>query len=274
MQKNIIVKDHSISHEEFELVYDSQYDYYLTKPVPNNLSKYYESKAYISHTDATDTLQDKIYQFVKRINLHHKVKLISQYTTNKKILDIGAGTGDFLKYAKIKGWDITGVEPNEHARKLASEKGIQLSSSFEELPAEQYDIITLWHVLEHLPDLDAHIKQLHNLLLPQGTLIIAVPNYNSYDAKHYGHYWAAFDVPRHLYHFSRNSIKRIFSKHSFSLVATKPMLFDSYYVSLLSEKYKHAKGNFFKAFLVGTLSNIQGLFSKEHSSHIYILKKQ
>lgn len=274
MRKNITIKDHSISQEEFQLVYDNQLEYYITQPVPDNLSKYYESESYISHTDANNSFQDKIYQFVKGINLNSKIKLISKYNTqDKTLLDIGAGTGDFLKEANKAGWRISGIEPNPKARELAAKKGIQLKPSLENLTQEKYDVITLWHVLEHLPNLPQQIQNISALLKSGGKLIIAVPNFKSFDAQHYGAFWAAYDVPRHLYHFSQNSINRLFSKYDYSLIATKPMFFDAYYVSLLSEKYKTGKSNYFRAFLMGSLSNLKAMGTKEHSSVIYILKK-
>lgn len=274
MQNKLIVTDHSVSKEEFQLLYVKELDFYKTQPVPHNLESYYESDEYISHTDSTKTLQDKLYQLIKKINLNNKINLINKYApATKNLLDVGAGTGDFLKQAQLNDWFIEGIEPNLKARNLALKKKIVLVPSYTDLKHQQYDVITLWHVLEHLPNLDHQIAQLENKLKSGGTLIIAVPNYKSYDAKHYKEFWAAYDVPRHLYHFSRNTINRIFSKHQFSVVTTRPMIFDSYYVSLLSEKYKSGTSNFIKAFLVGTLSNIIAFFTKEHSSIIYVLKK-
>ncbi len=274
MKNNFIVKDHSVSQEEFSLIYNDELDYYITTPIPSNLEIYYESDNYISHTDATKSIQDKLYQSVKKINLRNKLNLINQYAPNtKNLLDVGAGTGDFLKQAQLNGWTIAGIEPNPKARDLAKKKNITLVPSLEEITEPLYDVITLWHVLEHLPNLETQINQLHNLLKPKGTLVIAVPNYKSYDANYYKEYWAAYDVPRHLYHFSRNAISRIFSRYKFDLLRTKPMLFDAYYVSLLSEKYKTGKSNYIKAFMVATISNIRGFFNKEHSSIIYVLKK-
>ncbi|MEB8328264.1 class I SAM-dependent methyltransferase [Flavobacteriaceae bacterium KMM 6897] len=274
MRTNLKIIDHSVTKEEFYLDYDNELDYYITRPVPNNLPDYYESDNYISHTDSTTNFQDKLYQFVKKINLQHKLKLTNQYANNnKRILDIGAGTGDFLKEAELNGWSISGVEPNPKARNLASSKGIQLVPALENFDDPTFDVITLWHVLEHLPNIEEQIKKIKSLLSPSGTLIIAVPNYKSFDANYYKEYWAAYDVPRHLYHFSRNTIKRIFSKYSISLIRTKPMYFDAYYVSLLSEKYKTGKSNYIKAFIIGSLSNLRAILNKEHSSLIYILKK-
>jgi 2-polyprenyl-3-methyl-5-hydroxy-6-metoxy-1,4-benzoquinol methylase len=176
--------------------------------------------------------------------------------------------------AKKQNWKTAGVEPNSFARKKANEKGVNLHSELKEFSENKFDVITLWHVLEHLPDLESQIKIIVSLLAENGTLVIAVPNFKSYDANHYGKFWAAFDVPRHLWHFSKKSIEKLFAKHKMELVKIKPMVFDSFYVSLLSEKYKSGKQNFIRAFWTGLKSNSKGNSSKEYSSHIYILKNQ
>jgi len=275
MKSYLKTKDYSISQEKFELLLNDELDMLVTSPQPENLEKYYESEVYISHTDSKKTLVDKLYQIVKSYSLKKKVSLLNSFATSEKtLLDIGAGTGDFLATAKKQNWKIAGVEPNSSARKKANEKGIHLHSELKEFSESKFEVITLWHVLEHLPDLESQIKTIVSLLAENGTLVIAVPNFNSYDAKHYGKFWAAFDVPRHLWHFSKKSIKKLFAKHKMELVKIKPMVFDSFYVSLLSEKYKAGKQNFIRAFWTGLKSNIKGNSSKEYSSHIYILKKQ
>ncbi len=266
--------DHSVSKEEFELRYDSEMDMLVTYPEPKDLEKYYESNSYISHTDSAKTLMDKTYQVVKKFGLWKKIKLINKYTLGQNsLLDIGAGTGDFLLYAKNKGWKINGVEPNFGARMRAREKRIELVPDMESLPNSKFEIVTLWHVLEHLPNLDKQIKDILSFLGDNGTLVIAVPNYKSFDAKFYEEFWAAYDVPRHLWHFSRVSIERLFSKFGLEVVATKPMIFDAFYVSILSEKYRSGKNNMLKGFWTGLKSNISAFSSKEYSSIIYILKK-
>lgn len=268
-------KDHFNTKENFQLVYLEELDMLKTHPVPSNIDKYYSHQDYISHTDRNTTLIDKIYQFVKNYSLKKKIQLINRLKTeNKSILDIGAGTGDFLNIAKKNEWNITGVEPNEQARKNALTKDIQLKSNIEEIPNSKFDIITLWHVLEHLPDLDNKINQIITYLNKEGYLIIAVPNYKSFDAKYYKNFWAAFDTPRHLWHFSKYSIEYLFKNKGMHIIKTKPMLFDSFYVSLLSEKYKSGKTNYIKAFLIGLLSNLNGILTKEYSSHIYILQNK
>ena len=274
MKSYLQTKDFSISKESFELLYDANLDMLVTSPVPDTLEKYYESDVYISHTDSKKTLIDKLYQFVKNYSLKKKLQLINSFVENKKtLLDFGAGTGDFLVKAKYNDWNISGVEPNALARENANEKGVKLCKDLKEVSNSTYQVITLWHVLEHVSDLENQISSIVSLLDKNGTLIIAVPNFKSYDAKHYKNFWAAYDVPRHLWHFSKTSIEKIFAKHQMELIAVKPMKFDSYYVSLLSEKYKTGKNNFFKAFFIGLKSNYRAFSSKEYSSHIYILKK-
>jgi len=267
-------KDHSISHETFELFHDAELDMLVTKPQPENLDKYYESETYISHTDSNKSFVDKIYQLVKKYSLSKKVNLINSYSRKKKtLLDVGTGTGDFIKAARGDGWNAEGVEPNHHARALALEKGISLIDRLEAVPSKKYDIITLWHVLEHLPDLENQILKLIWHLEDRGTLFIAVPNFKSYDANYYKDFWAGYDVPRHLWHFSKTAIEKLFSKYELELVKVRPMRFDSFYVSLLSEKYKTGSQNILKAFFLGLWSNLSAMRTKEYSSHIYVLKK-
>jgi len=273
MKLYLQTKDYSVTQEDFKLEHNLDLDMLVTTPQPKNLDSYYESENYISHTDAKDSLIDKIYQKVKTYSLGKKVNLINKYILeNKTLLDVGAGTGDFLITAKNKGWTVNGVEPSTNANELALEKGLKLYSDLNNLPETNYDVITLWHVLEHLPNLEEQIKKLKTLLNKNGTLIIAVPNFKSYDAKYYKTFWAAFDVPRHLWHFSKKSIKKLFAEEHMKIVKTRPMLFDSFYVSLLSEKYKTGKQNYLNAFFIGLLSNIKAFKTKEYSSIIYIIK--
>lgn len=275
MKVYLQTKDYFHTQETFELLYDSELDMLVTHPKPENLSKYYDSKSYISHTDRKETLIDKIYQLIKKYSLKKKYKLIDTFKTEEKtILDIGAGTGDFLKKGIEENWKISGVEPNAIARDIAKEKGVDLEKDIEHLPEQKYDVITLWHVLEHLPNLENQIKKIITKLKPNGYLFVAVPNYKSYDAQKYKHHWAAYDTPRHLWHFSQNSISKLFNNYKLKVVNTKPMYFDSFYVSLLSEKYKTGRPNYFRAFWNGLISNIKAIRTKEYSSIIYILKKE
>jgi 2-polyprenyl-3-methyl-5-hydroxy-6-metoxy-1,4-benzoquinol methylase len=271
----ISTKDYLVTQEIFELEYDSNSDMLVTKPIPENLEKYYDPNNYISHSDIGNGLLEKIYQNVKKYTLNKKIKLINKYSfQEKKLLDIGCGTGEFLINAKNKNWNTVGVELNDGARKKALGKNLDVFKSLDSLDNRKFDVITLWHVLEHLPDLDENINKIVSLLNKNGTLIIAVPNYKSHDAEFYKEFWAAYDTPRHLWHFSQIAIKKIFKNKKLEVVKTLPMYFDSYYVSLLSEKYKTGSSNYFKAFYRGFISNIKAKTSTEYSSLIYVLKKE
>ena len=273
----ITVKDFSVSGESFSLLLNEEYQILKTHPQPtlDKLGSYYEFEDYISHTDGKRTLFEKMYHFIKRKAIRDKVKLINSYQPLKgKILDIGAGTGDFLLECKNQNWDILGIEPNDKAKGIALGKGVKFGDTIEKLESNSFDVITMWHVLEHVPDVEHQVAELKRLLKPSGTIIIAVPNFKSYDAKYYKEFWAAYDVPRHLWHFSKTAIEKLFDKQNMSLEDIKPMWFDSFYVSLLSEKYKSGKMNFISGFFIGLISNVSGLFKKEFSSHIYVLKNK
>ncbi|MDP2089247.1 MAG: class I SAM-dependent methyltransferase [Flavobacteriaceae bacterium] len=292
LQHYISLKDYSLTQENFELYHNRELDMLVTIPKPTNeeLGRFYENSEYLPHTDSHKSLFDKLYQFVKKNAIAHKVNLLNSLKPKSKtVLDIGTGTGDFLLACKINGWKTTGIEPNKNARFLTQEKFQQLSSkdssnqfydslkslqeSYFENPV-QFDVITMWHVLEHVPDVENYIKQIKSLLNPNGTIIVAVPNFKSYDAFYYGKFWAAFDVPRHLSHFSKKSIAVLFGNENMEVIKIFPMKMDSFYVSLLSEKYKTGKMNYFKGFLIGLQSNIKALISNEYSSHIYIIKNK
>lgn len=275
-EKFLAVKDYTVSQEIFSLYYNRAYDLLLTDPIPPKeiLGNYYQSENYISHTDGKRNLFERLYQGVKKIALRKKVDLLfKQNNAVGSLLDIGCGTGDFLVEAKKRGWTTTGFEPNDKASELATKKGITIAKQLNDLPDHSFDVITLWHVLEHIPNLEEQIIALRRLLKPEGKLIVAVPNYKSYDAMHYKEYWAAFDVPRHIWHFSQKSITTIFAQFDFKVDELQPMLFDSFYVSLLSEEYKSGKKNWIKAFFVGLRSNVEARNSMEYSSLIYCLSK-
>jgi 2-polyprenyl-3-methyl-5-hydroxy-6-metoxy-1,4-benzoquinol methylase len=268
-------KDHTVSGEVYQVMINNEYDMLVTIPVPENLAKYYKSEDYISHTDSKKSELDKVYQVVKHVTLKRKLKLINSFEIKEKnILDVGAGTGDFLKVCKSNSWKVSGIEPSLQARNIAHKKGVNLQENLSEFKKTKFNIITLWHVLEHVENLSEYISTLHNLLTDDGRLIIAVPNFKSDDANYYKEFWAAFDVPRHLWHFSQTSISKLFSEVNMVVEKTIPMKFDGYYVSLLSEKYKSGKMNLLKSFYRGFVSNIKARSTKEYSSLIYVLKKQ
>ncbi len=273
-------KDYTVSNKKFDLLYNSEFEMLETFPQPKGeeLASYYESSAYISHTDSKKSFTDKIYQIVKSYALKNKLKLINSFESSEKnVLDIGCGTGEFLLTCATNKWNVVGVEPNINARELAilkfkESKSQLIFSDINELQKKQFDVITLWHVLEHIPDLEMYISKLKSLLKPNGVLVVAVPNYKSYDASYYKQFWAAFDVPRHLWHFSKEAIRKLFFNHKMKVAKILPMKFDSFYVSLLSEKFKSGKGSLVKAFYIGFISNLKAVRTKEYSSQIYIIK--
>lgn len=275
---NLTIKDHSVSGETFQLLYNEDLDMLETFPQPKNekLSDYYQTEDYISHTDSKRNLFEKIYHMVRNISLKRKLKLINSFSSEEKtLLDIGCGTGDFLQMCKANNWKVSGIEPNDKAREIANAKTDNSVFCTEQLltfDKHSFDVITLWHVLEHLPNLEEQISIIKSLLKPNGKLIIAVPNYKSHDAKHYKSFWAAFDVPRHLWHFSQTSISKLFAKEDMTIEKTLPMKFDAFYVSLLSEKYKSDVMNPIKAFWNGWQSNLKAKRSGEYSSLIYVLE--
>lgn len=268
----MICKDHLVSGEKFKIL-EHEKGILRTDPFPENLDIYYESEEYISHTDSVNNIHDKIYQLVKSHMLNRKAKWVRNFNKQGSILDFGAGTGEFLNKMKSYYWNVEGVEPNKLARDLGILKGLNLKASLSEIRKREFDVISLWHVLEHLPDIDQKIQDFNDLLVKDGLLIIAVPNYNSYDSKYYKENWAAWDVPRHLWHFSRKGLKNKFSNFGFELIDERPLKFDSYYVSLLSEKNSDSATNPLNAFFRGMLSNIKANSTGEYSSIAYFFKK-
>ena len=275
-------KDYTVSGEEYSVMFNEEYKMLVTTPVPKNLFNYYKSEDYISHTDSKKTFFDKAYQAVKSITLKRKLRLINKTSRQqnslsrpeKSILDVGAGTGEFLKVCENNSWNVFGTEPNNDARNIAAKKGIILEEDISKFSNQKFEIITLWHVLEHIENLSEYISTLNTMLSDFGRLIIAVPNFKSEDAKYYKEFWAAFDVPRHLWHFSQQSIHSLFLKERMLVEKIIPMKFDSYYVSLLSEKYKNGNTNVINALFRGFISNWKARATSEYSSLIYVIKKQ
>lgn len=274
----LICEDHVVSHESFALVKCKNCQLIFTNPRPEEsaLGKYYESEEYISHTDKGNSLINIIYKTARYFTLRKKRRLIGKYSPIGTILDYGCGTGDFLKTCQQKKWKVIGVEPNDKANNIASSKlGTSIYQSLENLKGEdKVDVITAWHVLEHVSDLRETLKTLRKKLRKSGHLIIAVPNPDSFDAEHYAAHWAGFDVPRHLYHFTPDSLKTLVKRMKLELVQTIPMKLDAYYVSLLSEKNRSGKGSFIAALMKGAQSNLRASKTGNYSSLIYILKKR
>lgn len=269
------VKDHFLTQKEFYLNKNSEFGYLETHPIPENLSEFYKSENYISHTDSRKSLFEKVYQKLKLYNIRYKFSKLNHKENGKKLLDIGCGTGDFLQFAQKKGLKVFGIEPNQKAIEIAKNKIGREGEFFDELSDtdETFDSITLWHVLEHIPDLNRTLIEIKSKLKSEGELIIAVPNYKSFDAKFYQSFWAAYDVPRHLWHFSPEDFDRLMNHHGMKIVNKYPLLLDSFYVSLLSEKYKGNRWGIFRAMLIGTISNFLGFWNGNYSSIIYKIKK-
>lgn len=273
------VKDYTVSGQAFMLTECKACLARFTQDVPDAtaIGIYYKSDDYISHTDTSKGLINRLYQLVRKRTIRQKRKLICRITGLQQgaLLDVGSGTGFFAAEMKRKGWMVTGLEPDFAARQIAAKNnGIELKdiNEFFHLQPGTFDVITLWHVLEHVHDLQEYMAQLKKLLKPEGKLVIAVPNYTSADAAIYGQFWAAYDVPRHLYHFSPSSVKKLAEKHGLKISKHYPMWFDSFYVAMLSSRYKNGTTNLFSAFLNGLRSNLKAISDvKKCSSVIYVL---
>lgn len=273
-----IVKDHMITKEDFHLSKCSNCEFIFTNPRPDkeHIGKYYQSDVYVSHSDTKKGIINKLYHSVRKKSLKNKVSIVKEYSPEAKtILDYGSGTGYFPEILKQYQYEVYAFEPDENARKQTKDKiKDNVYDNIDELPDKKFDVITLWHVLEHIHDLNETIIKLTQKLKPKGTIIVAVPNHNAPERDYYKNEWAAYDVPRHLYHFTKNSIKELFKKHKYSLKDVLPMKYDSYYVSLLSEEYITGKKSLFKAYKRGKASNKKAKANNEYSSLIYILKKK
>jgi 2-polyprenyl-3-methyl-5-hydroxy-6-metoxy-1,4-benzoquinol methylase len=276
INNHLICKDYLVSGESFAITRCVQCGFLFTSPRPTKdfISKYYDSSSYISHSDKTSSLKDLLYKIVRKNAVRKKAAMITKLKTKKSILDYGCGTGYFLKACKKHGWNISGIEPNAVARLKASEHtGSIIHDTIDRItPETKYGVITLWHVLEHIHALNETVDKLRKLLEKQGRLIIAVPNIDCLDARIYKEEWAAYDVPRHLYHFSQDTMKTFLANHQLRILKTLPMYFDSYYVSLLSEHSDKLLLNYVHAFINGYKSNA---YAKKHhnnySSLIYII---
>ncbi|MDR1983894.1 MAG: class I SAM-dependent methyltransferase [Prevotellaceae bacterium] len=283
IKPEFVCKDYLTSNENFDVYMCQQCEFLFTNNFPSNnsIGKYYDNPKYISHSDTKQGFINKLYHFVRAYVIKRKLNFVCRQAGKKngKILDIGCGTGYFLNEAKRKGWETAGIEKNEQARKSATEHFnlfVKHETHIYEFPKDSFDVITLWHVLEHLEDLSEIMEKIYDLLLSDGIAVIALPNCSSYDARHYKTYWAGYDLPRHLWHFTPKTMELLAKKFNFNIVYKKPMHFDSFYVSILSEKYKRHTYviAFIKAMFIGAVSNIKALRNKDKgSSIVYVLKK-
>ncbi|MEL6592961.1 MAG: class I SAM-dependent methyltransferase [Bacteroidota bacterium] len=274
-----MAQDYTVSQEKFEIWECQNCQLRFTQHIPgeSEIGRYYQSEEYISHSNTSKGLVNTLYQWVRNYTLGQKRKLIEKLSGRKSgsLLDIGCGTGEFLGTMKEAGWKSTGLEPDEGARQQAKAQGVEVHPSEHLFQLNgSYDVITMWHVLEHVHRLHEYLDQIESILADDGLLIIAVPNYNSRDASHYQAEWAAYDVPRHLYHFEAEAMERLLGQHGFRLEKLQHMPFDGFYVSLLSEKYRHGKSRLVPAFVQGLRSYL--LSSSRHekgSSIMYMIRK-
>jgi len=273
------LKDYFYTQETFAIQQCTRYGLRITNPRPNEdaLGAYYKTENYLSHSDRNVTLFDKMYHFIKKYNLNHKRSLVEKFHTSGKIIDIGCGTGAFLGQFDNSRWKRLGFEPDDEAREIAKKvQGIEVNdlSVLNNLTDAKAEVITMWHVLEHVTRINEQLSQIKKLLAKDGILVIAVPMSNSYDANYYGNYWAAYDVPRHLYHFTKETLEQLLLKHGFRLVDKYPMKFDSFYISLLSEKYKKSGFPLLRALIKGISSNLAARTEKgTYSSMIFVFRQ-
>lgn len=274
----MIVKDHSVSKESFSISKCDNCGLLFTNPRPSeaHIGKYYQSEFYVSHQDVANNLTNWIYKLVRKFTLRQKVNWLQEFTKQKgRILDFGAGTGYFIKAAHRAGWETVGVEPDSAAAAIARKHtNMSIYENVSSLAQEKkFDVITLFHVVEHVHELRKTMELLIQKLKKRGVLLVAVPNFNSYDSQKYGVDWAALDVPRHLYHFTPESMEEFAKVFKLKLTATKPMVFDSYYVSLLSEKYKNNTNKYLNSIKNGYKSNKIAVKENNYSSLLFVFKK-
>lgn len=270
------IKDHFLSGETFEIKETETAGVLKTSPIPKNISAYYESKDYISHHQDSGSIKEKLYKFLQSFNLNYKRNILAkELHLNAKVLDYGCGAGEFLKFIE-KDFQTSGYEPNESARSFASEKltKTELISTLEMLKNGSLDAITLWHVFEHIENQQDTLDIFYNKLKSNGLLIIAVPNYTSDDAVRYQEFWAAYDVPRHVFHFSKTGMENLMNNENWKIKKIKPLLLDSFYISMLSEKYKKSPLFWLKGFIYGAVSNFKASKTGQFSSLIYIIEKK
>ena len=273
------VKDYTVSGEIFQVWHCDTCRNRFTQgvPGPDTIGSYYQSEEYVSHSNTSRGLINQLYQWVRRYTLGRKRNTIRDWSgiSKGRLLDIGCGTGEFAATMQRAGWEVMGLEPDAGARAQAEERhGLKVAAPEVLFDLQgPYDVVTLWHVLEHVHDLHGYLRQIRQLLRPGGTLFIAVPNFTAPDAVHYQAAWAAYDVPRHLYHFSPSGMSRLLAQHGLDVQAQRHMPFDAFYVSLLSEKYQHGQPRLIPAFLTGLATWWQAISQVEKSSSVlYVIR--
>ncbi|WP_340111360.1 class I SAM-dependent methyltransferase [Maribellus mangrovi] len=274
-------KDYFVSNEEFNIKECNSCGFKITEGIADeeNIGPYYASENYVSHSNTSKGLVNSVYHAVRKFMLKQKRKLVEKATNLKtgNLLDLGTGTAFFLSEMQQAGWQVNGIEKSADARSFAKrEFGLDVDDTPQlfRYEANSFDAITLWHVLEHIHQIDENMKAITHALKATGKLVIALPNHTSFDAKHYKEYWAAWDVPRHIWHFSPEQVELVGKKYQLKLSHIKSMPFDSFYVSMLSEKYKKSSLAVVKGFFIGTISWMKSIFNPARcSSVIYVFEK-
>ena len=278
-QIHLWLKDEFLTHEDFQIYECKSCGLLYTEPRPdkNEIGKYYQSETYYSHKENKKGFIPKIYETVKRVNLKRKYKLATKEMPQGKVLDIGCGVGDFLQIMETQGWDTMGIEPSEEAKAIATKRlnnKVLNPEEIDQLKDQSFDLITMWHVLEHVDNLKEEIQHIERLLKSKGRLVLALPNFKSYDAQFYNTQWAAYDVPRHLNHFCKESIVKIFRNSELKLIDTDKLKWDAYYISYMSEMYKRHSMPLLRGAYRGWVSNRKAKKSQEWSSRVYIFEKK
>lgn len=279
LSEKLSTEDFFLTHEPFTIMECAVCHLAGTYPQPikQNIGRYYQSTHYISHTDEETDIMSRIYRIIRGITLRKKFNTIAKYHRQGSLLDIGCGTGHLLHHFAQRGWQVTGIEPGEEPRNFAVQRfglDVRDEAALAAIPTGSFDVVSMWHVLEHVHDVKERMQEVFRILREDGLAVIALPNPASADAVYYGKYWAAWDVPRHLHHFRREALGFLASQTGFTVIDTLPMRYDAFYVAMLSERYKNGKNRYLPALFRGLLSNLSARMNKgEFSSLVYLLRK-
>ena len=235
--------------------------YLNPRPVEESSGVFYESSEYTPFvsTGKQRSIMDRVYVAIREMNNRWKRRQIEALQPERgRLLDVGCGTGEFLQAMHAAGWQVRGVERDAKAAAYAVEQ-LQLDvvcGSLDTVPLApaSFDVVTMWHVLEHLYQPHKALMQVRDVLRPGGLLVIAVPNLLSLDARYYRQNWVAFDAPRHVQHFSPKSLRSLCEMHSFAHLRTRMLPFDPFFNALMSETViERRKGASIPGRIVSTL---------------------
>jgi len=208
------------------------------RPKFSGITYYYENDDYDPHRLENKSIFHTVYGWVQKIALRWKFKHISKFIRSGNLLDIGGGGGRFCSYFKSKGWRVSLQDNSSKARFLAQEADIETYTLLSEIQSQQFDLITMWHSLEHIHAIDALFQNVNRLTSDDGFLVVAVPNINAPERKFLGKDWAPWDAPRHLYHFNYAQLSKLLRKYGWKIEFSMPMIQDTPYNILLSLNIK------------------------------------